>query len=152
MVWLDLEHPRLIDSISFVFLEQNAVPIPFEILGKSHKKKSIFRLQLSGIDSEKAARSLVGKSISIPHDQAEQVIKKESQIEQLVGFEVVDQQLGQIGEIDHVANIETNPLLVIQKNFHQIMIPVAEGIIVEVDSSKKIVHVDCPEGLIDLND
>ena len=149
-VWLDIAAPDLIDALDFVFIEQNGSTIPFEVIKSSHKKDKSYRLKIKNINTEKEASSLVGKGIKIPLDKAEEFQSTTSLFSQLTGFSVVDMNAGALGEVFQISDSSSNPLMLIQKNYKEILIPFNEDIVLRVDQAKKEIHVQCPDGLLDL--
>ena len=69
---------------------------------------------------------------------------------EISGFKVIDQEKGEIGEIDTVIDLTSNPLLRIEFNEKEILIPIFEGLVLKVDRENKILYISAPEGLIDL--
>ena len=49
-----------------------------------------------------------------------------------------------------VADLKLNPLLIIDFNDKEILLPLFDGLIVHVDRESKQLKVNAPEGLIDL--
>ena len=49
-----------------------------------------------------------------------------------------------------VADLKLNPLLIIDFNGKEILLPLFDGLIVNVDRESKQLKVNAPEGLIDL--
>lgn len=69
----------------------------------------------------------------------------------LVGYTATDRQNGNLGQITDIdMQVGANPLFVIEHNGNEILVPVADEFIVNIDDTKKIVTFDLPEGLIDL--
>ena len=69
---------------------------------------------------------------------------------EISGYNVVDSIKGDIGIVDTVIDLVSNPLLRIEKDKKEILIPIFEGLIQKVDRKKKILYIEAPEGLIDL--
>ena len=57
---------------------------------------------------------------------------------------------GPIGKVTGVADLKLNPLLIIDFNGKEILLPLFDGLIVNVDRESKQLKVNAPEGLIDL--
>ena len=69
---------------------------------------------------------------------------------EIIGFKVVDQRLGDIGTIHSIIENTAQPLFEIFKGEKQILIPMIDDFIVEVNRSKKEITMNTPVGLVDL--
>jgi 16S rRNA processing protein RimM len=68
----------------------------------------------------------------------------------LVGFQVLDKKLGNLGKIVEFLDFKNNPLLKIKKSNKEIFLPFNEEFILDIDNKKKTITVQTPEGLIDI--
>jgi len=66
------------------------------------------------------------------------------------GFRVVDDQYGDIGVIDSIIEYPAQPLFQIMNGTTEILIPVIDQVIKEVDRDNKTIYISAPNGLIDL--
>ena len=69
---------------------------------------------------------------------------------EVIGYEVEDVVKGTIGKVTAIADFKLNPLLIIDFNEKEILLPLFDGLIVNVDRKSKKLKVNAPEGLIDL--
>jgi 16S rRNA processing protein RimM len=69
---------------------------------------------------------------------------------EIQGFKAIDSEYGEIGLVQQVVNQSVQPLFSILKRNKEILIPVADEIIKEVDRENKCIYLNCPEGLIDI--
>jgi len=150
VVWLKLDDPRLIEALDFVFINNGVSTIPHEIIKSSHKKDQIFRIKLKEIDSEREAKKLIGKVVFIPQSLAEKFAYTSITLDMLPSFKVFDEVYGELGVVEKISHASQNPLIVIQKDYKEILIPFNKEIVVDVIRDKKEIHVHCPEGLLDL--
>jgi 16S rRNA processing protein RimM len=65
-------------------------------------------------------------------------------------FDVVDHQKGDIGKIVNILDYPNNPIMEIEHDHKQILVPIKDEIIVKVDRDQKKMFIHAPEGLIDL--
>ena len=66
-----------------------------------------------------------------------------------VGYDIMDQTLGDIGVIDAVDDSTMNVLFVVKKSDREYLVPATEDFILEINESRKILYVDLPQGLIE---
>jgi 16S rRNA processing protein RimM len=73
-----------------------------------------------------------------------------AQIRSLVGFEVIDSELGIIGKMTGLLDIPTNPIIQVSWNKKEVLIPLNENIVTGIDQKQKQILVTTPPGLLDL--
>ena len=69
---------------------------------------------------------------------------------EIQGFKAIDSKYGEIGLVHQVVNQSVQPLLSILKGKKEVLIPIVDEIIKEVNRENKCIYLDCPEGLIDI--
>jgi 16S rRNA processing protein RimM len=69
---------------------------------------------------------------------------------EIIGFRVFDTTRGAIGVVEDVIDMTANPLLQINLNGTEILVPIFDGLIQKVERKKKELYIQAPEGLIDL--
>lgn len=65
------------------------------------------------------------------------------------GFQVIDEQHGELGIVSHVDDTTLNTLFVVEKEGDEMLIPANEAFITNLDRKKRILYVAIPEGLLD---
>ena len=66
------------------------------------------------------------------------------------GFEVEDVRLGNIGTIQRINDSNAQPLFEIEKDGIEILVPLIDDFIVNLDRINKKIILNTPEGLVDL--
>ena len=69
---------------------------------------------------------------------------------EIVGFEVIDTSTGKVGEVLSVYEGTGQDLIAVDYNGDEVLIPITDHIVTQVDKSKKVITVNLPEGLIDV--
>ena len=64
---------------------------------------------------------------------------------------VQDKNLGTLGLIIEVREMPTQDLLVVEHNAKEILIPFVDEFVLGIDEESKVVYVNVPQGLLDLN-
>jgi 16S rRNA processing protein rimM len=134
-------------------VEIDGLPVPFYAESVRPKGASTWLIKLDGIDSEEEARRMVNKTIYAFKDQVSVFAGEEiSFVEDIIGYEMVDDTLGHIGVLEGVDDSTDNPLFVVRDDDGQeILIPLHEDFIEEIDDDGKVVRLDLPNGLLDIN-
>lgn len=127
----------------FVIIDQKGVPFLIESLNST---KQIVKLQF--VDGEAQALELVGKEIAILYHEDHEISNEIP----FIGFSLLDQHNTVIGQI---SGIETYPghemLLVICEN-REILIPLIEDWITNLDEDSRTLQMTLPEGLTNPED
>ena len=69
---------------------------------------------------------------------------------EVVDFIVVDDERGELGKVHEIIEYPTQSLIQIIRDDKEILIPIHDDIIKEVDRAGKKIYVKTPEGLIDM--
>ena len=69
---------------------------------------------------------------------------------EVVGFTVVDANFGEVGKLTSIIDLQVNPLIQIMNGEKEVLVPLIEGVVEELDRKKKIMTIRAPLGLIEL--
>lgn len=121
-----------------------------------HKGRVI--LKLSGIDSMEQAERLRGLHVLIPSAEKTPLPENSYYWSELLGCRVVAGSAKEPREVGTVTAVEPTPgtaLLHVSRNNAregEILIPLAQDICKRIDPAKKMIFIDPPEDLLELND
>ena len=73
-----------------------------------------------------------------------------SLIQTLIHFQVIDKNHGELGQLIAVLENNLQNLMVIDFKGTELLIPFVENYIESIDNKKKEIHLQTPDGLIDL--
>jgi len=107
--------------------------------------KSMVLCKLAGVDDMNTASALRGKTVFIDR---EDVTLEEGRhfVQDLIGLDVVDVKLGNIGKLAEVINLPSNDVYVVQGR-QRYMIPVVPDFVKKVDLEAARVEVAIIEGM-----
>ena len=112
-------------------------------------------LKLEGIDDPGAAEALRGAEVVVAHAELPELGKGEYYTGLLVGSTVFDESAGPLGQVRDVMSTGGTDLLVVAPEgsveTEEVMIPMATGILLEVNEAERRIRVRLPEGLLELN-
>jgi 16S rRNA processing protein RimM len=132
----------------------------FYSIERSRAYRDRLVLKLEGVDDATVAGSLRGRRVAAPAESAPQLPPGEHYTALLVGLEVRDEEGRVIGTVVDVAPTGGADLLVIVPGGpaegepcedEEILVPLAEGIVEEVDEDGGFIRIRPPEGLLDRN-
>lgn len=149
-LFLDVTHPEEYMDMESFFIEIDGILTPFFVDSFKLKNKGFAAVKFQGIDTEQEAKSLLKKKVFIPETELRELDESNFYDHEIIGYEVEDVVKGKIGKVTAIADLKQNPLLVIEFKDKEILLPIFEGLIVNVDRKLKRLKVKAPDGLIDL--
>ena len=150
LIYLDTDEPELYENMESVFVEFNKNLIPFFIDSSNLHKNDFLRVKFEDVDSEEEADKLIGCEIYLPLNMLPKLEGNKFYFHEVIGFEVEDQRLGYIGKIVSINDSTAQPLFEILFEEKEILVPMIDDFIVEVNRARKKIILNTPEGLIDL--
>jgi len=132
-----------------VEVEGGLVPFFVTEEGVNFRTSTSLTLAFDDIDSAEKVRPFCGCKIYLPKEVNQEQATSE-EFNELIGFTVFDKEKGELGKIIRVDDFSGNVVLTIQHGSTEILIPISEELILQVKADKYEIHLDCPEGLIDL--
>lgn len=152
-VLADIEAPfiDLFLASDFVFLEISGSVVPFYIEGV-FDHAPLFRLHLEDVNDPDQAAMLVPAELFLPSDlSAVDAVPLESKrFAWCAGFMMFDDEGNEIGTIERIEAFPQQELAILTRGGNEVMIPLHEQLITDVDRELKTIHVRIPEGLLDL--
>ena len=149
-LFLDVTHPKEYLDIESFFIYIDGILTPFFVESFKLKNKGFAAVKFQGVDTEQEAKRLVKKKVYIPEAELKILDHSEFYDHEVIGYDVEDMVKGHIGKVSGVADLKANPLLIIDFNEKEILLPLIDQLIVHVDRDLKKLKVNAPEGLIDL--
>ncbi|MBK43519.1 MAG: 16S rRNA processing protein RimM [Flavobacteriaceae bacterium] len=147
---IDTDQPNTYEKIEFLFLEIDNKLVPYFIDNSKLHKSNLLRIKFQDIDSETKAQKIINKNIFLPTDTLPKLIGNKFYYHEIIGFGVIDYNHGKIGNIVGVNDQTAQSLFVIDSRGIEILIPITDEFITNVDRAKKEIHIKSPEGLINL--
>ena len=141
-----------IGAAEFLFVDIDGDRVPFEVAGFRITKDLL--VQFHSLEDQGAASRLTGSEVFLPEEEVQSSTSEtlpSTRYSKLVGMEMHDSVHGNLGEILEVRVYPEQELAVLELNGHEVLIPLHDDLILDVDSQSNVVEVDLPEGLLDLN-
>ena len=139
-----------IQEMGWVFIEIDGLPVPFFVSAFSHKDTGSMIINFDDVENEHQAEQLIDARLFVNSLPEIAIGEENSDIIEWMGYEVIDKNLGRLGIIKDVLDIQQNPLFCIIDNKKEILLPASPEFILNVDPSNKTIWVEAPEGLTDL--
>ena len=151
LIKLDTDDPETYLSLQSFLLEDESRLIPCFTTKVQLHQSQLLRVSVEGVNSEKQADLMIGKSVYLPLDQLPKLDDDQFYFHEIIGFKVIDSVQGPIGIITGVNDTSSQVLLEVEHNDKQILIPLVDELIQQLDKQKKQIYLSIPEGLLDLN-
>jgi 16S rRNA processing protein RimM len=129
-----------------LFIEQqgNLVPYFIEEMGGSHPEWIVKIDQISHLEAGK----MVGLKVFAAPDKF--VIEQSftSEFNHLIGYTFIDATSSKQGAITDIEEMSFQTIIYVQIEGKEILVPLNMDWIIEIIEAEKIIHYNCPEGLI----
>ena len=107
-------------------------------------------VSLSGVETMDAAESLRGLELRIPEQALRPLGERSFYMHDLVGCEVRTLPGDRVGVVDRV-DLETGVPVLVVHGRGEVLVPFVDAICRRVDTEGRVIEIDPPDGLIDLN-
>ncbi len=150
-LFLDVTDASIYKKLDMVYVDLNGNLTPFVLEKIKLAPKNFAYVKIEGIDSEDDAAFLLKKQLYLPASTLPKLKGNEFYDHEIVGFKVIDKAYGEVGELEQVVDLPINPLFQVRHNSgKEILVPLRKEFILKIDRDNKELHLDIPEGLIEL--
>ena len=127
--------------------------VPFFIEEYRFRSDSTALVKLEGVDSAERARMFTNIEVYFPVKHAEKAEDGELSWNFFIGFQMEDIHHGLLGEVIDVDTTTVNTLFVVEgAEEEELLVPAQEEFIVGIDQKQKLITVELPEGLLNLEE
>ena len=141
-------NPELTKVEAFFIEETLDRFIPYFVHEVKIKSAEELVVSFEGIDSPEKARKYVKKKVWLSSSDAKRMASKAAPIS-LLGFSIIEKKKN-LGKVLEVIEQLLQILLRIEIDGKEVLIPINESTLVKVDHKAEKIHVDLPEGLLDI--
>jgi 16S rRNA processing protein RimM len=142
--------PKKIEKTEWMFFVIEGLPVPFFVSNIKLRTETSAIVKLADVNNSEEVQKLIGLEVLIEISNKGKKSKPFSRLN-VDGYIVTDFKFGKIGIAKTVLNFQENYLLQVFDNNREILIPVNEFNIGEINDSKKTIQVNIPDGLLELN-
>ena len=148
IVFLDTDTPSHYYGLKKIFLKVDNSYIPYFISKISKYKNNSVRVKFEDVKNESEAMELINYEIFLPIEELPKLEGKKFYYHEVIGFMVIDINHGKIGEITYINDQTPQHLFVVKSSGKEILIPINDDFILDLDRINKIVNLKIPEGLL----
>ena len=136
-------------EIENVFIDIQGDIIPF-FIERINFKNNNATVKLQDIESESDAKRLINSKLYLPISSLPKLDGNKFYYHEVIGFEVYDINEGRVGVIESINDQAAQALFEIKDGYTEILLPIVDDFIKEIDRENKKVMVTFPEGLLDI--
>lgn len=148
-VKLDVDDPTVYQDIEYMLLEVNNTLIPYFIESMSLSGDKAF-VKFQDINSVEMASGLMGEEVYLPLEFLPVLTGNQFYFHEVIGYELIDTNKGSLGPIKCILEYSTSAIIQVFVGDKEVLIPIADEVIKDVDRDGRKMLVEAPEGLIDM--
>lgn len=148
-VKLDVANPEDFKDLRYLLIEDRGNLIPYFIENQKINGDKMI-VQLQDVKRVEQAVTFMGKAVFLPNEFMPELDEDDFYYKEIIGFKMIDELKGEIGEISDVLEYPTQAVIQVMKDGKEILIPIHDDIIQKVNKKAKTLTVKAPEGLIDM--
>ncbi|WP_276132088.1 ribosome maturation factor RimM [Polluticoccus soli] len=135
------------DDVLFIELRKESY-IPHFVLQAKTANDEEYIVNVEDVDTVEAAKKLIGKQVYVKEDILAEAVTDSPLL--WIGFNLVDVNKGTIGQIEDVVQAGPQWLAKLTIEGKEVLVPLVEQMLVDVNMRNKYIRIDLPEGLIDV--
>ncbi|WP_347923909.1 ribosome maturation factor RimM [Pontimicrobium sp. SW4] len=147
---LDTDQPELYEHLDAMFVQVRNNLIPFFIESSQLHKSELLRIKFEEVDTEADAEALLKSELYLPLEFLPKLEGNKFYFHEVIGFKITDKNFGEVGTVKAINDSTAQALFEVDRDGIEILIPMNDEFIVEVNRETKTILVETPEGLIDL--
>lgn len=150
LIKLDTDQPEIYKNLDAVFIFVGNSLIPFFIERSQLHKSDLLRVKFEEISTEEDAIALLKSDVYLPLELLPKLEGNKFYFHEVIGFIIKDVNFGNVGIVKGINDTTSQALFEIDRDGVEILIPINDEFIKEVDRKNKTIVVETPQGLIDL--
>lgn len=145
---IDSDYPEDYENLESVFIDINESLVPFFITSCELKANKA-RLKFDNVGSLDEASDLKGKAVFLPLDELPELGPDQFYYHEIIGFDVIHEEKV-LAKIKKVYEYPHQDVLAFDVEDKEILLPVKDEFILEVNKVDKYLKVIFPDGLFEL--
>ena len=132
------------ESLRAVFVDIRGSKAPYFVSAFNSSGQGLL-ISLEEVDTIEKAKLLLNKQV-----YADENILAPVEVDELVGYELIDRTQGSLGVIKAITENGAQSLVHLEYKGREVLLPLVDELIEEIDDQKKLVRYNAPDGLIDM--
>ena len=147
--YFDTDEPEKYANLDAVFIDLDDEKLPYLIEDIQYRGANTFVIKFADVDEEEA-KSLVKAELYLPLSELPPLTGNKFYFHEVIGFKVIDEEKGEVGTCQDFIDISHHPIMQIDHDGVEVLIPAIDEIFKKVDRENKTIYIQAPEGLIDV--
>lgn len=148
-IQLDVDDPSKYSKMESVIVRTGENLVPF-LISHLHLNGNKGIMHLEDIQSSEAAEALRSGQLLLPIEKLPPLEHEQFYYHEVIGYTIVDERSGPLGTIQNIYGTGRQDLISMMYKQHEVLIPVADDIVMSADHEKREVYVKLPDGLLDI--
>lgn len=147
--YFDTDEPEKYANLDAVFIDLDDEKLPYLIEDIQYRGANTFVIKFADVDEEEA-KGLVKAELFLPLSDLPPLTGNKFYFHEVIGFKVIDEEKGEVGTCQDFIDISHHPIMQIDHDGVEVLIPAIDEIFRKVDRENKAIYIQAPEGLIDV--
>jgi len=148
-LFLDVDDPKNYGGLDSLFLEINSKLIPF-FIKKITIADTYAIVKFEDVSSIEEAERLKSVQAYLPLEKLPKLQNGQFYYHEIIGYEVVDAVEGNLGPVEDIISLPQHDVLIFKCKGKEVLAPLHDEVIREIDHENKAIYVTLPEGLLDV--
>lgn len=149
-VQITVHDPSVIEDIEVLYLSVGGGFVPYFPEEWKGAKAGFVRVKLEGVNTEDAARALVGTTCFLPLNLLPEQDDDSYTLPEFMGYTVFNHD-GQLGTVKDVNDVPGNPILTIATAHGDVVVPAVPPFLVDFSRGERRLLMEIPPEILDLN-
>ncbi len=149
IIHLDTDEPELYNTLESVFIENNGKLIPFFLESAQPYQGDKLLVKFEDFEAHEVDK-LINRSLYLPLNTLPKLEGTSFYYHEVIGFTIFDQTNTEIGTIKAINDSAAQAFFEVDANGKQILIPMIDQWILEVDRPNKAMLIEIPDGLLEI--
>ncbi|WP_125588688.1 ribosome maturation factor RimM [Companilactobacillus jidongensis] len=120
------------------------------VVESSRKHKNFILIKFEGYDNINDVEQYVKSELFADSEVKPELAEGEFLYSQIIGLDVIDPVLGNIGKVKEIIELGPNDVWVVKgSKYKEVLVPYIEDVVKKVDLAGQKIDVEIPDGLID---
>lgn len=149
VIFLDVDDPSAYKKLKSVFYKEADELKELQITS-IRINAQLATVHCTGIEDRNTSNLYIKKEVLLPIDKLPKLKDDRFYFHEIIGFRLMDKNLGDLGPISNVYEMPQHPILAIIYKEREVLIPAVKDFIIEVDRNNQVIKMELPDGLIDV--
>lgn len=147
---LDTDEPELYQNLESIFIALGNDLVPFFIEETLLQKGNQLRMRFEDVVNEDDADAIMGSALYLPLEFLPKLTGNKFYFHEVINFTIEDINYGNVGVVSGINDSSAQPVFEIDANGKNVLIPLIDDFIKQVDRENNKIIVEVPDGLIAL--